>query len=603
MAESSYEADVVVIGGGIAGIAAAMELLDGGRSVLLLERTARERFGGLARESFGGVFAVNTPEQKRAGIRDSEELALSDWLAYGELDDEQTWPRRWAEAFVSRCTEDVYRWLRRRGVSFLPVPNWTERGLFLPGNSVPRFHVVWGTGLGLIQALERELLDHPRKEALQVCFGHNVTELVTTDGQFCGCAGVLEDSGEEFSARGEAVIVAAGGIAGDLDQIREHWDPDMGDAPQLLLNGSHPPADGRMHQLVQQHGGVVTHLEKMWNYAAGVRHWKPRHPQHGVSLVPPKSALWVNYRGRRMGPPPLVSSFDTRYLVETICRQKKQYSWQILNWKIARRELAASGAEFNRAIRDRKRLAFYWNILFGNSALAQEFIDSCEDFVTAQSVDELVKKMNALAGTEDVDAALLAEQIRRYDDNIARGTALQNDDQLRRIAHARQFVADRLRTCKLAPIDDPGARPLIAIREQIVTRKSLGGVQTDLQSRVLDAAGTALPGLYAVGETAGFGGGGVHGRRALEGTFLASCVFSGRMAWRPGTSAENNKHETQDSMKRTGAWLVVRALEQIGVRHTFGIPGVHNTVYRLERWETPEGEAIVGKLPDGVAWL
>ena len=521
---------MVVIGGGIAGIAAALELLDGGRSVLLLERTARERFGGLARESFGGVFAVGTPEQKRAGICDSEELALADWLAYGELGPEDTWPRRWAEAFVSRCREDVYGWLRQRGVTFLPVPNWTERGLFLPGNSVPRFHVVWGTGLGLIQTLERDLLDHPRKGSLQVCFGHNVTELVTSGGRFCGCAGLQEESGEQFTARGEAVIVAAGGIAGDLDLIRQHWDPELGDAPEVLLNGSHPPADGRMHHLIEQHGGTVTHLEKMWNYAAGVHHWAPRHPQHGVSLVPPKSALWVNHRGRRMGPPPLVSAFDTRYLVETICLQQKQYSWQILNWKIARRELAASGAEFNRAIRDKKRLTFYWNILFGDGALAQEFIDNCEDFIVAGSVDELAERMNALTGTEDVDAAVLADEIRRYDEGIARGPRLHNDDQLRRIAHARQFVADRLRTCKFAPIDDPGARPLIAIREFIVTRKSLGGVQTDLQSRVLDAGGAALPGLYAVGETAGFGGGGVHGRRALEGTFLASCVFSGRVA-------------------------------------------------------------------------
>lgn len=529
---SAHEADVVVIGGGIAGIAAAIELLDGGRSVVLLERTSREKFGGLARESFGGVFAVGTPEQRRAGIKDSVELALADWLTYGELGEEDRWPRRWAEAFVSRCRDDVYGWLKARGVTFLPVPNWTERGLFLPGNSVPRFHVVWGTGLGLIQILERDLFDHPRRDALQVCFGHDVTELVTRGGKFCGCAGQDQESGEEFSARGEAVIVAAGGIAGDLDQIRAHWDPALGDAPELLLNGSHPPADGRMHELVEQHGGQVTHLEKMWNYAAGVRHWRPRHPQHGVSLVPPKSALWVNFRGQRMGPPPLVSSFDTRYLVETICRQQKQYSWQILNWKIARRELAASGAEFNRAIRDKRRLAFYWNILFGNGALAQEFIDNCEDFITAETVDELAEKMNTLTGADDVDAALLADEIRRYDEGIARGPKLHNDDQLRRIAHARKFVADRVRTCKFAPIDDPGARPLIAIREQIVTRKSLGGVQTDLQSRVLDAGGDPLPGLYAVGETAGFGGGGVHGLRALEGTFLANCVFSGRAAAR-----------------------------------------------------------------------
>jgi predicted oxidoreductase len=312
--------------------------------------------------------------------------------------------------------------------------------------------------------------------------------------------------------------------------IREHWYPTWGEPPEVLLNGSHPAADGKLHRVIEAHGGVATHLEKMWNYAAGVHHWKPKHELHGLSLVPPKSALWVNFRGKRLGPPPLVSAFDTRYLVETICREEKKYSWQILNRKIMIRELAISGAEHNTAIRDKKKLKFYRTILRGNRPLVKEFIEECPDCVIADSVPELVEKMNRLQGNSDVDAELLAEEIRTYDANIGRGKTLHNDDQLRRIAHTRQYIGDRMRTCKFQRIDDPKARPLVAIREFILTRKSLGGIQTDLGCRVLDKQGEPLPGLYAVGETAGFGGGGIHGLRALEGTFLGTCVFTGRIA-------------------------------------------------------------------------
>jgi predicted oxidoreductase len=530
--DRSLQADVVVVGGGIAGMAAAIELLDADRSVVLLDCNDQKVFGGLARESFGGVFAVGTAEQRKSGAKDSVDLAMQDWLAFGEFSEEDSWPRRWAEAYVSRCTEEVYRWLKGLGVKFLPVVNWSERGLFVPGNSVPRFHVTWGTGLGLVVALERRLYNHPRRDKLRLCFRHRVDELIQTAGKFTGCAGVQLESGQDFQAQGQAVIVAAGGIAGNLDMIRKHWYPDWGEPPEYILNGSHPTADGRMHELIEKHGGQLTHLEKMWNYAAGVHPWKPHFEGHGLSLVPCKSTLWVNYRGKRLGPPPLVGNFDTRYLVEQVCRQDKKYSWQVLNQRIANRELAISGAEHNVAIRDKKKLKFYRTILRGNRELARELIENCKDVVVAQSVGELSEKMNALMANQDLDGDLLAEEIRSYDGRIARGPRMFNDDQLRRIAHVRRYIGDRFRTCKFARIDDPKSRPLIAIRLWIVTRKSLGGVATDLASRVLDAGEKPLPGLYAIGETAGFGGGGIHGLRALEGTFLGACIFSGRKAGR-----------------------------------------------------------------------
>lgn len=528
MAEANYKADAVIIGGGLAGLVAAIELLEHGKSVALIERAGEDRFGGLARVSFGGIFITGSPEQKRAGIRDSPRLALRDWIRYGELSEKDIWPRRWAEAYVNCCKDDVSRWLRERGVSFFPVVNWAERGLNEPGNSVPRFHIVWGTGQGLVLALLSHLAAHPQREKLKLHFHHRVTALTETAGRFTGCAGINEQTGEEFSAEGEAIIIAAGGIAGNLDMVRRNWYKDWGEPPELLLNGSHPEADGYLHEVVRNSGGNITHLDWMWNYAAGVHHWKPRHEFHGLSLVPPKSALWVNFEGRRMGPPAMVTAFDTRYLVETICRQEKKYSWQILNWKIARKEFAVSGSDFNHAIREKKFLKFILSTVFGNPELVREFIANCEDFVTADSVAELVEKMNALAGTRDVDLKILEEEIRLYDAQIERGPALHNDDQLRRIAHARRYRGDRVRTCNFAKIDDPRSRPLIAIREFILTRKSMGGIETDLDCRVLNTAGEPMPGLYAVGEAAGFGGGGIHGLRSLEGTFLGGCIFTGR---------------------------------------------------------------------------
>jgi hypothetical protein len=530
MVDPTYKADVVVIGGGLAGISAAIELLDHGKSVVLIERQSEERLGGLARVSFGGIFVVGSPEQKRAGIRDSVDLALGDWIRYGELAADDLWPRRWAEAYINASREDVYGWLRARKVSFFPVVNWVERGLNEDGNSVPRFHMVWGTGQGLVLGLLKHLASHPHRDNLALHFRHRVTDLTRTAGRFTGCVGMREDTGEEFCASGESMVVAAGGIAGNLDLVREHWYKPWGTPPEYLLNGSHPTADGHLHKVAAKHGANVTHLDKMWHYAAGVHHWRPLHRAHGISLVPPKSALWVNYEGRRMGPPALVTAFDTRYLVETISRQKKKYSWQIMNWKIARKEFAVSGSEFNHAIRDKKLLKFLSTLLLGNPKLVQEFIDNCGDFVVASSVPELVQKMNQLTGEYDVDRDLLEREIRLYDHQIALGPAFHNDDQLRRIARAREYRGDRIRTCRFARIDDPGARPLIAIREFILTRKSLGGIQTDLDARVLDVNGEAAAGLYAIGEAAGFGGGGIHGLRSLEGTFLGACIFSGRLA-------------------------------------------------------------------------
>ena len=523
--------DVLIIGGGIAGITTALELLDGGKSVLLLDRDEESAFGGLARESFGGMFFVDSPEQRRQGIRDSAELAFSDWCSFAEFDPEDALPKAWAQAYVSRATADVYRWVRRYGVSFLPVVNWVERGEFHPGNSVPRFHVSWGTGKGLTEALMAALRAHPQAGRLTLRFNRRVERLTRRGGRVDGAVGFDEKSGAPFEVAAEQVVVAAGGISGgDLSRVRQNWHRDWGAPPAELLSGSHRFADGKLHDATVEAGGTLTHLDRMWNYAAGVHHPRPRKPWHGLSLVPPRSALWLNWRGERIGPQPLVSGFDTRRLVTDICRQDRQYSWQLMNMRIALKELAISGAEHNPSIRDRKRLSFLRDITFGNRWLVNEMITNCRDFVTAGSLSELVDKMNALQGDKAIELATVQDAVARYDATILRGPDLMNDEQLRRIAALRKYRGDRMRICKFQPINDPKALPLIAVREFIISRKSLGGIKTDLESRVIDPAGRPIAGLYAVGEAAGFGGGGMHGLRALEGTFLGGCILSGRIA-------------------------------------------------------------------------
>ncbi|MFQ5604985.1 MAG: FAD-binding dehydrogenase [bacterium] len=529
--KNHYSAEVIIVGGGLAGIVTAYELLEYGKNVLILDRDRQENFGGLAKESFGGIMIVDTPMQRKSGIRDQPELALSDWLSYAQFDAADHWPRKWAEMYVYSSLEYIFNWLTEKSVEFLPVVNWPERGMFYRGNSVPRWHIAWGTGRGMVESILAHLERHPQRKNLQMKFGHRVNDLIMQNGAITGCAGVLEANEEAFSATGEAVVVAAGGICGgDLSKVRSYWNRDWGEPPKTILNGSHRYADGMLHELVEEAGGNVTHLDRQWHYAAGIPHPKPERWQHGLSLVPPRSALWMNALGKRIGPPPLVGYTDTRYLVEQICKQPGQYSWQILNWKIAVKELAVSGSDYMTAFREKKKLRLILDVVFGNKKLVQRLLHESPDFVTADSVAELARKMNELDNEYQVDADLLTDEIAAYDAEIERGVRFFNDEQLRRLTNFRSYRGDRMRLCKFQKILDPKALPLIAIREFILSRKSLGGIQTDLKCRVLRKNGHAISGLYAVGEAAGFGGGGIHGKRSLEGTFLGSCVLTGRIA-------------------------------------------------------------------------
>jgi uncharacterized protein len=520
--------DVLVVGAGIAGLVVTLELLerlDPGKRILLVDRCQPHEVGGLAREAFGGMFMVDTQEQRRSGVQDSVELALEDWLRVAEFEERDLWPRRWAQEYVSRARDEVGGWLKRYGVRFFPVVNWAERGVYGDGNSVPRFHLTWGTGKALVDSVWSAIQAHATGSRLEVRFQTRVTELIG-DGQ--AVTGCRLDPEAEIEA--DQTVIAAGGIGGNLQLIRREWPAELGGPPQEILMGSHYYADGAMHEEVKRIGGNVTHISRMWNYADAVRHPKPRRPGQGLKLIPPRSGLVLDPTGRRYGPIPLIPTFDAYYALERMCEDPRGYYWMICNWKIARRELDVSGSEHNPQLREKRLVRFLLSVLLGKPTLVRYFVDHCPDFVSAHSLPELTQRMQAVTDDDALDPATVEREVGHYDATIARGRPLFNDDQLRRIAQLRNWRGDRLRTCAFQRIVDPKAMPLIAIRMSVMARKSLGGIQTDLQSRVLRPDGEAIPGLYAAGEAAGFGGGGMHGKRSLEGTFLGGCVFSGRLA-------------------------------------------------------------------------
>lgn len=530
MTKAQHACETLVIGAGLAGISTALELLDLGRSVLLLDAAPRSQCGGQANDAFGGMLLCGTPEQKRNGISDSPQLLLEDWCRAALFQQDDLWARRWAEAYATRNRIDIYDWLRARGVGFFPAVQWVERGNHGDGNSLPRYHVAWGCGRGVVQTLAAQLFGHARQAQLQTLFGHRVTGLLQCDGAVVGCWG--QGPQGDFDVRAEHVVLCSGGINGNLELVRRHWDPIYGPCPENLLNGTDPRADGALHEQVCVVGGQVVKLGQMWNYAAGIAHPQPQYPGHGISLIPARSALWLEPSGRRIGPLPLVTGFDTHDLCKRIGHLPGQYGWQLLNWRIAIKELAVSGTDANPLFRDRKLLRLLWQTLTGNRSLARELIEQCPDVLAADNLDELARSMAVLADDGRLDPQAMRADVQRYDAIIDRGPALHNDEQLRRLQQLRQWRSDRMRTCRFQKILDPRAGPLMAIRTRLISRKSMGGMLTDLQSRILNHQGQVVPGLYAAGEAAGFGGGGISGIRSLEGTFLSNCIFNGRRAAR-----------------------------------------------------------------------
>ncbi|MBS0406487.1 MAG: FAD-dependent oxidoreductase [Proteobacteria bacterium] len=527
---TTVQADALVVGGGLAGIVTALELLRAGKRVALVDRDTPERLGGLALWAFGGMALVGTPLQAKMKIPDTPERALADWLRFGELDAADEYPLAWARHYVEHSRPQVHDWLLGEGVTFMPAVNWVERGRNGDGNSLPRYHIVWGTSRFMTQRLIATLREAGAGGRLSLLHRHRVTALERQAGQVTGAMAIDEATGADVRLQAPVVVLATGGINGSHEEARKNWPADR-PCPTAMLNGAHPFADGRLHHWAAEHvGAQITHAGEMWNYAAGIPHPFPHFAGHGLSLIPCKSALWLDHTGRRIGPEPLVTGFDTHWLCQRVAEQPKPWTWQLLNWRIAAKEFAISGAEHNPRIRDRQFALFLKETLLGNHRLVRQMQSESPHFLVADTLAALAAKMNALTASHDIDAAALQATADAFDANFINGSKLHNDDQIRRILHARQWGPDKLRTCKPAPLQMKGAGPFIAIQTQLITRKSLGGLRTDLQSRVLGGANQPIAGLYAVGEAAGFGGGGASGKRSLEGTFLPGCILTARAA-------------------------------------------------------------------------
>ncbi|GAA3605996.1 FAD-binding dehydrogenase [Microlunatus ginsengisoli] len=546
------DSDVIVIGAGLSGLVATAELADAEKSVILLDGEPQQSFGGQAHWSFGGLFLVDSPEQRRLRIRDSTELALADWLGSAAFDrPEDYWPRRWAEGFVEFAGGELRPWLRGLGVRFFPLVQWAERGGYSApghGNSVPRFHVTWGTGPGLVEPFAQRVLNSRR---VRLRCRHKVTQLEISSAGVLVSGDVLEPSEVprgvrssevkvgEFSYTASAVVVASGGIGGNHDLVRAHWPVGWGDPPEQMLSGVPDFVDGSMLSIASVAGGRLINSDRMWHYPEGIVNHDPVWTRHGIRILPGPSSLWLDARGERL-PAPLFPGFDALGALRHITSGGHAYSWYVLDQTTLNAEFALSGSEQNADLTGKDLRLLAGRVRPGPTPEVAAFQDRGVDFLSADTVAELAAKMNQLAGAHLIDADALQATIRAHDLQIRSG--LGKDPQVVATSAARKFLGDRLIRVAaphefLDPRDPSGGRvgsggPLVAVRLHVLTRKTLGGLETDLDGRMLGSDGQPVHGVYAVGEAAGFGGGGVHGYRALEGTFLGGCLFTGRTAGR-----------------------------------------------------------------------
>ena len=550
------DADAIVVGAGLAGLVATAELVDAGRRVIVVDQEPEASLGGQGFWSFGGLFFVDSPEQRRLGIHDSRELAWQDWLGTAGFDRaEDEWPRRWAEAYVDFAAGEKRAWLHAQGMRWFPVVGWAERGGYHatgPGNSVPRFHVTWGTGPGVIAPFVRRVREGERRGLVSMRFRRRVNGLSVTNGVVNGVHGdILEPSVTgrgvassrtvvgSFALHAPAVIITSGGLGANHDLVRANWPARLGDPPRHMLSGVPDHVDGRMLAIAESGGAQLINMDRMWHYPEGIENYAPIWSRHGIRILSGPSPLWLDADGRRL-PVPLFPGFDTLGALSHITRAGHGHSWFLLNQRIIGKEFALSGSEQNPDLTNKSIRQVLGRARSKGTGPVHEFQVRGKDFVTRDTIGELARAMNALTGSELIDPAELAREVVSRDRDLTNGFG--KDSQLAAIRGARAYLGDRLiRVTKPHAMLDPAAGPLIAVRLHVVTRKTLGGLHTDLDARVLRADGTPLPGLYAAGEVTGFGGGGMHGYRALEGTFLGGCMFSGRVAGRAVAGAMGSR--------------------------------------------------------------
>ena len=554
------DADVIVVGGGLAGLVATHELTSRGKKVAVIDQENAANLGGQGFWSFGGLFLVDSPEQRRMRVKDSFELAWNDWLGsaqFDRLDDQDVWAAKWARAYVEFAAGEKRSWLRGHGISFLPTVGWAERGDLRAtghGNSVPRFHIAWGTGTGVVEPFVNSARNAAAAGLIRFYHRHRVDELIINDGSATGVRGTLlagddaprgvpsnRDPVGQFELTAQAVIITTGGIGGNHEIVRRWWPDRMGTPPTSMITGVPAYVDGRMLDIAADSGVRLVNRDRMWHYTEGLQNWNPIWPKHGIRILPGPSSMWFDALGRRL-PEPYLPGYDTlgtlRYLRSTRDIADYDHSWFILTQKMIEKEFALSGSEQNPDITSNSRRAVIRERLLSKRAPGpvEAFKEHGADFVVANDLEQLIKGMNALTDQPLLDVAAMRTQIEARDLQMA--NPYGKDAQVQGIRNSRRYLGDRLaRTATPHRILDPEAGPLIGVKLHILTRKTLGGIQTDLSSRALGLDGEPIDGLYAAGEASGFGGGGMHGYRSLEGTFLGGCLFSGRNVGRAAAKA------------------------------------------------------------------
>ncbi|WP_345764376.1 FAD-binding dehydrogenase [Diaminobutyricibacter sp. McL0608] len=542
----SPEPHAIIVGAGLAGLVTAAELVEAGKRVTIVEQEPAASFGGQAWWSFGGLFLIDSPEQRRLGVHDSLELARQDWLGTAGFDrDEDHWPRQWAEAYLDFASGEKRAWLHEKGLRFFPIVGWAERGGYTAGghgNSVPRFHITWGTGPGVLAPFIRRVQEGVDAGLVTVLHRHRVDELIVEEGAVVGVRGAVladdqalrgapsnRDVVGDFELRAPAVAVTSGGIGGNHDLVRANWPERLGTPPEFMLSGVPAHVDGRMLGITETAGARLINGDRMWHYVEGIQNWNPVWARHGIRILPGPSSLWLDAEGNRL-PVPLFPGFDTLGTLEHLRATGHDHSWFVLTQKILEKEFTLSGSEQNPDFTNKDYRLLAKRVGPGAPGPVEAFKEKGADFVVARTLPELLAGMQKLSDTE-LDVERVERHIRERDREM--DNEFTKDAQITALRGARNYRGDKLiRVATPHKLLDPKAGPLIAVKLHVLTRKSLGGIETDLSGRVLGADGQTITGLYAAGEASGFGGGGVHGYRALEGTFLGGCLFSGRQAGR-----------------------------------------------------------------------
>jgi len=469
MAGSTIETDVAIIGGGGAGIPAAIEVARAGGKCVVLEQA--NECGGTAAMSGGGCCIVGTPLQKAQGIEDTPDIAFEDCVKWGGGAADEVWARYYLE----HTLHDLYHWAESCGAKWIDMKSQE-------GNRVLRWHRPDNSGLGLMTAFIKTAESLPN---ITIMSGTSAERLLTQDGRVCGVA--AKRNNESFDIRSKTVIVATGGFNSNLDMVLEY-------RPEFkkfkVMEGSGFGAKGEGHKMIKDLGGYFTHMEHIWFYVYATPDYRDPRQRRGLVFRMVPGYIWFNQQGRRFHNESLTGGASAS---PALLAQNPPHAWAIADAPMLAKIDVADPYYRRGEVIDRVKV--------------QELLDNSPYIKKADTLEELGRK----TGVENL-RNFLAE-IEAYNKCIEAG--LEKEPKFgKSLKQSKKF-------------DTP---PYYAIQIFPLARKNFGGIKTDLRCRVLNKYFEPIPSLYAAGEVAGMAGGHINGKAGLEGTMLGPSIFSGRVA-------------------------------------------------------------------------